>query len=134
MTTRRRGSWRATAATIWKMCFSTSRAAAAKAPGRSRNDHRAASNNRLLACPRSRRVLADAGRRHGVALLVFAALVVATRARPDLLADRADVHVGLPADLHRQDERHAGARRADLHRRGDAVGHPVSRPTRVLDL
>src|SRR6478609_1346713 len=134
MTTRRRGYWLAMAATIWKTCFSTLRAAAAKAPRRPRDDHRAASNNSLIAHARSCRVLADASRRYGVALLVPAALVVAARARPDLLADRADVYVGLSADLHRQDERHAGARRADLHRRRDAVGHPVPRPARVFDL
>src|SRR5690349_21491685 len=125
MTTHRRGYWRAMAATIWKTCFSTSRAAAAKAPGRPHNDHRAASNNSLIAYARFSHILADACRRHGVALLVPAALVVAARARPDLLADCADVHVGFPANLHRQDERHAGARRADLHRRRDVVGHPV---------
>src|SRR6476646_9627507 len=113
MTTRRRVYWRAMAATIWKTCFSTLRAAAARAHGRPHNDNRAASNNSLIARARSGRVLADACRRHGVALLVPAALVMAARARPDLLADRADVHVGLSADLHRQDERHAGARRAD---------------------
>ena len=37
-------------------------------------------------------------RRHGAALLVSAALVLAARARPDLLADGADADVGLPAD------------------------------------
>ena len=54
--------------------------------------------------------------------------------RADLLAGRADADVGLPADLSRRAGEHVRARRRRAHRRGAAVGHPVPRAARILDL
>ena len=87
------------------------------------------------AIARACRVLAAPRRRDGAALLVSAALVLAAAARADLLAGGADADVGLPAAA--TSRRTAGffAQAArHLHRRGDAVGHPVPRPARLLDL
>src|SRR5262249_25404179 len=136
MTTRRRGCWRATGAAILRKFFSTLRAAAARRRGRRCVDNRPYSGApRTVRTYRARsgRILVRARGRHGGALLVLAALVLAARVRPDLLADRADVHVGVPADLHRSVRRAAGARRTDVHWRSHAVGHFVPRPARVLD-
>ena len=64
---------------------------------RPRNEHaRATPASNFSAQPR---------RRHGAALLVSAALVLAAHPRPDLLADGADADVGLPADLRRAERR-----------------------------
>src|SRR6478735_1110113 len=80
----------------------------------------------------SSRIFVVARIRDGAPLLVSAALVLAARARPDLLADSADVHVGLAADLYRSAEWRARPGRADIHRRGDVVGYLVPRTTRLF--
>ena len=100
------------------------RARARRRIARRRND-RQRRRPRLFRQPR---------RRHGAALLVSAALVLAARARPDLLADGADADVGLPAALRVAERRPLRARRRRVHRRGAAVGHPVPRPARIFDL
>ena len=84
--------------------------------------------------PRPCRVLAAPRRRDGAAPLVSAELVLAARARPDLLAGGADADVGLPAAVRLAELRLLREGRRHLHRRGDAVGHPVPRPARLLDL
>src|SRR6185437_4739171 len=85
--------------------------------------------------PRHRpRFLDGARRRHGAALLVSAVVVLAAYSRLDLLADGADADVGLPADLRLAAGRLLRAGRRRFHRLGAAVGHPVSRPARLLDL
>ena len=73
-------------------------------------------------------------RRDDPALLVSVDVVLAAAAGAGLLAGAADDHLGLPAELHRAEFRllRAGRRHAD--RRGDPVGHHVSRPARLLDL
>src|SRR5580693_7949434 len=108
----------------WKKFFSTSPAAAASS-ARQRNDN-----------DRRRRLgfLAAAHRRDDAALLVSLALVMAAAARPGLLADGADGHLGLPAILHRAECRLFCPSRRHLHRRRAAVGHSVPRPARLLDL
>src|SRR4029079_10696091 len=123
-----------TAAPIWKRSSSTWRATPAY--GRRRNERAGADAipSRGAGHPLPPRVFVGARLRHGAALLVPAALVVAARARSHLLADRADVHVGLLADVCRPTGRRRCACRSDFPRRGDAVGHAVPRPARVLDL
>ena len=61
-------------------------------------------------------------------------LVVAATAGTAVLAGAADHHLGLSADLHRAECRVLRARRRHADRRGDPVGHPVSRPARIFDL
>src|ERR1051325_10066618 len=112
------------AAAIWKRCFSTLPAAPAKR-GRWRDDGPIAGARCLLAAPR---------RRDGAAALVFAQLVLAARARPDLLAGGADADVGLPAAVRLAELRLLHESRGHLHRCGDAMGHPVPRSARLLDL
>src|SRR5436190_7218064 len=112
------------AAAIWRRCFSTSSAAPAKR-GKPRDDGAIAGTRCVLAAP---------CRCHGAAPLVSAQLVLAARARPDLLAGRADADVGLPAAVRLAELRLLHESGRHLHRRGDAVGHPVPRPARILDL
>src|SRR3954454_17330565 len=119
MTIRRRGCCSATGAKRWKKCFSMWRADASARPRNER--HR----GDVFAAPR---------RRDGAALLVSVALVLRAPDRADLLADRADADVGLPADLSRRADQPLCTRRRRTHRRRDAVGCPVSRTARLLDL
>src|SRR5665213_4262235 len=98
--------------------------AAAAATARRRDDQQRR-RPRLLVQPRAL---------HGAPLLVFAALVLAARARPDLLADRADADVGLPAALRVAERRAVRAHGRSFHRRGAAVGYSIPRPARLLDL
>src|SRR5689334_5286131 len=102
------------AAAIWRRCSSTSPAAPAKR-GRPHGDDAIAG---------TRRVLAASSRCDGAASLVPAQLVLAARARPDLLAGGADADVGISAAVRLAELRllHEGGRH--FHRRGDAVGHP----------
>src|SRR5271156_3535734 len=112
------------AAALWKKFSSTWRAAAAS-NARPRNDD-----------TQRRRVgfFSAADRRDDAALLVSVALVMAATARSGLLADGADDHLGLPAILHRAKRRLFCPSCRHLHRRRAAVGHPFSRPARLLDL
>src|SRR5664280_3756515 len=71
--------------------------------------------------------------RHGAALLVSAALVLAARARPDLLADGADADVGLPATLRVAERRAVRAHQRRVHRRGAVVGYSIPRSARIFD-
>src|SRR3954471_6896022 len=112
------------AAATWKRCSLTSPAAPARR-GRRRDDH---------AIARACCVLAAPGRRDGAAPLVSVELVLAAGARPDLLAGGADADVGIPAAIRFAELRLLHAGRRHLHRRGDAVGHPVPRAARILDL
>src|SRR6185436_18590102 len=95
---------------------------------------RAVASQRPRDDPGRANVLAAPRRRDGAALLVSAALVVRAADRADLLANRTDADVGLPANLSGGTDQplRAGGRRAD--RRRDAVGHPVPRTARFLDL
>src|SRR5690349_16086573 len=111
------------AAAIWRRSFSTSPVAPASL-ARRRNERAIGGTIVIFAAP---------GRRDGVAPLVPAQFVVAARARPDLLAGRADVDVGLSAKLRIAELRLLHACSRHVHRRGDAVGHPVSRSARFLD-
>src|SRR4051794_11488540 len=110
------------AAAIWRRCSSTSLAAPAKR-GRPRDG----------AIAGARCVLAAPSRRNGAPPLVSAQLILAAGARPDLLAGGADADVGLSAAIRLAELRllHEGSRH--IHRRGDAVGHPVPRSARLLD-
>src|SRR3954452_20453923 len=112
------------AAAIWRRGSSTSLAAPAKR-GRPRDDGAIAGARCVLAAP---------SRRNGAPPLVSAQLILAAGARPDLLAGGADADVGLSAAIRLAELRllHEGSRH--IHRRGDAVGHPVSRSARLLDL
>src|SRR3954471_22254690 len=103
----------------WRKCFSTSRAAAT---ARQRDERSPAG------------FLHSPSRRDGAALLVSVALLVLPPDRADLLADRADADVGLPADLSRWPGEPLRARRRRAGRRGDALGHPVSRAARIFHL
>src|SRR5947208_17086200 len=120
MMTRRRGWSSAPGAIRWRKCFSMSRAGAI---ARRRNERARAAG--VLAAPCGR---------DGAALLVSVALVVRAADRADLLADRADADVGLPANLSRWPGEPLCARRRRAGRRGDAVGHSVSRAARILHL
>src|SRR5690349_25161098 len=93
MMTRLNGCCRATAERHWKKCSLTWRAGGDSA--RPRNDQRRY-RHEFLAQPRLR---------HGAAILVSAALVVAAHSRFDLLADGADADVGLSP---RSEERRVG--------------------------
>src|SRR5437764_15001225 len=108
------------AAIRWKKCFSMSRAGVI---ARRRNEGCCTAS--VLAAPR---------RRDGAALLVSVALVVRAADRADLLADRADADVGLPANLSCGPGEPLRARRRRAGRRGDAVVHPVPRDARLLHL
>src|SRR5665811_1484726 len=116
MTTPPSACWPAMGARPWKTCFSTWRAGAGSI-ARRRNER-----------PRYRRRIFRQSRcRHGAALLVSAALVLAAHSRSDLLAGRADADVGLPAALRVAECRLLRARRRRVHRLGAAVGHSVPR-------
>src|SRR5689334_12766319 len=97
------------AAAIWRRCSSTSPAAPAKR-GRSRDDGALAGTRCVLTASR---------RCDGAAPLVPAQLVLAARARLDLLAGGADADVGLSATVRLAELRllHEGGRH--FHRRGD---------------
>src|SRR6266566_5029808 len=112
------------AAPIWRRCSSTSYVVPAKR-GRPRDDDAIAGTRCVLAAP---------CRCDGAAPLVSAQLVLAARARPDLLARGADADVGLPAAVRLAELRLLHESGRHLHRRGDALGHPVPRPARILDL
>src|SRR5690242_4160353 len=107
---RRRSSWRATAARIWRKCFSTLRAGA----GRRKKTHKRLPDE-TRGAPHC--VLAATHLRDGAALLLSAALVLAAPARAHLLAGRADADVGLPAALRLAECRLLRARGRHLHRR-----------------
>src|SRR5437868_14319192 len=111
------------AAAIWRRCSSTSSVAPAKR-GRRRDDDAIAGACCVFAAPH---------RCDGAAPLVSAQLVLAARARPDLLASGADADVGLPAAVRLAELRllHEGGRH--FYRGGDAVGHPVPGPAWILD-
>src|ERR1700682_3747776 len=68
------------------------------------------------------------------ALLVSVDLVMAASIGIDLLAGAADHHLGLSADLYRTECGVFRARRRHPDRRGDPVGHPVSRAAWLFDL
>src|SRR6266700_3614560 len=114
-------SWPATTGRRWRKYFSTSPAAAFREARRERTRfawrHRSASHR----CDDS-------------ALLVPVDLVVAASVGIDLLAGAADYHLGLSADLHFAERRIFCASRRHPDRRGDPVGHPVSRAARLFDL
>src|ERR671919_1589997 len=113
-------SWPVTTGRRSKRYFSMSRAVAfrrwRREPARLPSRHRAAPD-----------------RCDDPALLVSAALVVAATAGTIVLAGAADHHLGLFADLHRAECGVLCARRRHADRRGDPVGHPVSRAARIFD-
>src|SRR5258708_27099684 len=115
------GSWPATTGRRWRKYFSMSPAAA------SRKAHR----ERTRSAGRYR---AASHQRDDSALLVPFVLVVAASAGIDLFAGAADHHLGLSADLYRGQCGVFRARRRHHDRRGDPVGHPVSRAARLFDL
>src|SRR5271169_5592757 len=123
MTTRRRGSSPITAAARSRKSSSTLPAAANG--GRRRNDGALRSRAQLLAAPR---------RRNDAALLVPVALIVAASGRTGLLAYGADDHLGFHPILRDAEGRVLRPRRRHADRRGAALGHPVPRPARLLDL
>src|SRR5664280_1004550 len=121
-TTRRSGCSTAMDARPWRKCSSTWRADA-RTIARPRNDRQ-----------RQRpRPFHQSRARHGAALLVSAALVLAARARPDLLADGADADVGLPATLRVAERRAVRAPQRRVHRRGAIVGYSIPRSARIFD-
>src|SRR5258708_26765607 len=67
------------------------------------------------------------------ALLVPVGVVVAAAIGTALLAGLADRHLGLPAELHLAECRVLRARWRHADRRGDPVGHSVSRAARLFD-
>src|SRR5579884_1616658 len=114
-----------TAAPIWKkFSWMWPAGAHAKARQSQRNDRGRLSDGPIVL----------AHRRNGASLLVSLAFVLAARARPDLLADRADADVGFPADVRRAKCRLLCPRRRRVHRLRAVVGYPVPRATRLLDL
>src|SRR5437764_1427546 len=112
MTIRPRRCWHATAGVRSKKCSSMWPAAAARS-ARQRNENR---GHAAGTAP---------GGRHGVALLVFVALVLATAAGTDLLARGANADVGLPTALYRRECQLLRARQRHLHWGGAALGYPV---------
>src|SRR3974390_499334 len=114
MTTLHSACSSATHARRWKRGVSTWRAGG-RPIVRSRNEQQRR-RCELLAQPRQR---------DGTALLVPAALVLAAHSRPNLLADRADANVGLPAALRDAERRSVRAGRRRVHRRGAVVGYPL---------
>src|SRR5271155_3855790 len=114
-------SWRATTGQRWRKCFSTSRAGGFRKPHHER-------------IRRASRYCGASHPRDDPALLVSPALVMAAAAGIAVLAGFADHHLGIPAKIHRAECRvlRPGWRHAD--RRGYPLGHPVSRPARLLDL
>src|ERR1051326_5662413 len=107
--TRRRACSNAMAAKRWKTCSSTSRAGGVT-PARRRNDRER----------RRRQFLRQAHFRHGAALLVSLALVVAAYPCSHLLAVGADADVGVPANMRVAERRWRTVppRRRRVHRRG----------------
>src|SRR5580693_6639906 len=119
--TARTALWRATTGRRWKKCFSTSHAAAF---GKLRHER--------LRCEQG--YCGPSHRRDDPALLVSFALVMAAPAGTALLAGAADHYLGIFAELHRAECRVFRPRRRHADRRGDPLGHPVSRAARFLDL
>src|ERR1700736_6142245 len=113
-------SWPATTGRRWRRCFSTSPAAVFRRPCGERIGH----GFGYRAAP-------DRG--DDPALLVSLALVVAAASGIAVLAGVADYHLGVPAKLHLAECRLFRPRRRHPDRRGDPVGHPVSRPARLFD-
>ena len=115
---------RATAAAIWRRCSSTSRAGAAKR-GRRRNERAIAGIRRLLAAPRRR----DGAAHWYLLQLVLAALfdLIYWPTVQMLMWGFLQLYVAQHSSFFAQAGGH-------LHRRGDAVGHPVPRPARLFDL
>src|SRR5690242_15280621 len=116
---RPRRSWRATTAPRWRTCFWMSPAAATGRPHNEQPD--------VPDC-------AAPDRGDDPALLVHPAIVLAAHAGAGLLADAADHHLGLPAELYQRQCRLLRPRRRHADRRRDPVGHPVPRPARLLHL
>src|SRR6267142_6478601 len=114
-------SWLATTGRRWRRCFSTSPAAAFR-------------KVRHEPARQAPRYLAASDQRDDLALLVSADVLVAAPAGTDLLARAADHHMGVPAELYFANFRVFRARRRNADRRGDLVGHPVSRAARLFDL
>src|SRR5882672_5530910 len=114
-------SWLATTGRRWRRCFSTSPGAAFR-------------NVRHEPARQAPRDLAASDQRDDLALLVSADVLVAAPAGTDLLARAADHHMGVPAELYFANFRVFRARRRNADRRGDLVGHPVSRAARLFDL
>src|SRR5215213_10217783 len=111
----------------WKTYSSMSRGAEEKRARRR--------NERFRARPgRPDRVLATARGRHGAALLVSFAILLGPADGADLLARRADVDVGLPADLSREECRLFRSGGRYVHRRRVALGHPLPGPARLFHL
>src|SRR5258707_12407754 len=115
------GSWPATTARQWRKYFSMSPAAGSRKAHRERTRF-------------AGRYRAASHQRDDSALLVPADLVLAASAGIDLLAGAADHHLGLSADLYRRECQFFRTRRRHPDRRGDPVGHPVSRAARFFDL
>src|SRR5262249_265664 len=110
------------AAAPWRRCSSTSCGAAARCePPRHDETH-----------PPASPALGAAGQRHGAALLVSVALVMAPTARAHLLARGADADVGIPAALYRRQCEFLCPGERHLYRRGVALGHLVPRANRVF--
>src|SRR5262245_26318865 len=105
----------------WRRYFLMWRAAAGRA--RPRNDRRRYRNG----------VFPQPCLGNGAPLLVFAALVVATHPRSDLLADRADADVGFLATLHFAERGLFRTRGRCVYRFGAALGYPVPRSARIFD-
>src|SRR5262249_34893607 len=95
--------------------------AAARRSKRRRNERACGIGGRIFCAP---------DRRHGAALLVSAALVLAADAGADLLAGSAAIHVGFPAALYFKQRGILCPRGCHLHWRCAAVGYSVSRPAR----
>src|SRR5665213_3261011 len=119
--TARTTSWRATTGRRWRKCSSTSRVAGFRRP------HGERARVALGDCAASHQ-------RDDPALLVSVDVVMAATPGIAVLAGAADHHLGIPANLYRAECRIFRARRRHPDRRGDPVGHPVSRPARLLDL
>src|SRR5229473_5372806 len=115
------GSWPAITAQRWRKSFSMLPAVASRKVRRERT--RFAGRHRTAP-----------HQRDDSAILVPVDLVVAASAGIDLLAGAADHHLGLSADLYRTECGFFRARRRRPDRRGDPVGHPVSRAARLFDL
>src|SRR6201999_2404625 len=122
-TTRRRNCWRATAATRSRRSSLTSPVAL---KARRRNERY---DGARPAPPKPRQFVA-ADRGDDAALLVPVALVLAAAARPCLLADSTDGHLGFSAILYFQQCRLLRPCRRHTYWRGAAMGHFVPRPAR----
>src|ERR1700722_11084413 len=117
------------AAARWKKSFSTWHAGATKRARRPSNHHHQDHAHRKRV-----RLFAAARRGDDPALLVPPAFVLAAADRADLLARRADDHLGLDPVLRDAEWRLVRSRRRHADRRGLAMGHSVPRPARFLDL